>query len=157
MFRRCTQEAAELVTCSLCPSEFSRKEGSAIIFENRQPDGRSSTSCAICPACASKVREHDPCGVIKDMDEIREHVKRMKDYTEGVEEAYDELLDEFEETKAANKDMEKKIEILKAANKEIEKEIDIFKAANKELQKKIDISQGLKEEGTATSELPKKA
>ena len=40
----------------------------------------------------------------------------MQGYTEGLEEAHDDLRKGVEETKAANKDMEKKIEIFKAAN-----------------------------------------
>ena len=85
-----SQEAYALVTCALCPTEFFRRDrsGGSILIENHrhQPNGES-TPCAICPACAVKIRANDPYGQIKDLDEIREHVKRMQDYTEGLEEA----------------------------------------------------------------------
>ena len=45
------------------------------------------------------------------MVELREGVKRLQGYTEGLEEAYDDLRKEVEETKAGNKDMEKEIEM----------------------------------------------
>ena len=63
------------------------------------------------------------------MDEIREHVKRMQDYTQGLEEAYDELLDELEETKAANKDMEKKLDISLKLIQELKEEATTTSAA----------------------------
>ena len=144
MSHPCTLEDVELVTCSLCQSEFSRKEFecSAITFENHQPDGRSSTFCAFCPACSSQIREHYPPGPKKDMVELRKAYKRTQDYTEELREAYDDLRKKVEE-KAAKKDIQKKMDIFREllqrqkevakATLELLKKVEESKAGNKDL------------------------
>ena len=135
---RSSQEAFALVTCALCATEFFRKDRSGILIENHQPNGgSSSTSCAICPTCAVKIRENDPYGQIKDLDEIREGVKRMQDYTEGLEEAYDELLDELEQTQAEKAESQKKLDVSRKLIQDLKREAAETQKAKAELQRKL--------------------
>ena len=135
-----SQEAFALVTCALCATEFFRKDRSGILIENHhlhhQPTSGSS-SCAICPACAIQIRENDPHGQIKDLDEIRDHVKRMQDYTEGLEEAYDELLDELEQTQAEKAESQKKLDASRKLIPILKREAAEAQKANTELKLKL--------------------
>ena len=153
-----TQEAFALVTCALCPKEFFRKDRSGILIENhqQQPNGES-TPCAICPACAVKIRENDPHGQIKDLDEIREHVKRMQDYTEGLEEAFDELLEDFEKSEAAKEDLQKRLdtsqknldemqETKQLPQTEVERKLQEAEETIESLKSKIKDNKNLKED-----------
>ena len=146
MSSRSQQEAYALVTCALCPTEFFRKDRSGILIENhhQQPNGGSTSCCDICPACANQIRENDPYGQIKDLHEIREHVKRMQDYTEGLEEAFDELLDEFEQAEAAKEEaqsakaeLQRKLQEAEAAKEEAKKKLEKEELEKAELQTKL--------------------
>ena len=151
-----SQEAYALVTCALCPTEFFRRDRSAILIENhrQQPNGES-TSCFICPACAVKIRENDdPHGQIKNSDEIREHVKMMRDYTEGVEEAFEDLRDELEQTQAES---QKKLDISQKLIDELKREAVEAQKVNTGLRLKLQEAEAATEEAeTAKAELQRK-